>query len=379
MSTATKYAVVTTTIFVPKLLKAYADDAKKYGRDTLFIVVGDKKTPPETETFCRDLQRTSGFRVEYLSPEQQEGYLLHFPALKKYLPWNCIMRRNVGILLAYEIGCDIIATIDDDNFLDSKDYLGNHRLGHAIEIDVVTSSTKWANVCRSLKEKNGRTFYHRGFPIEKRLASEKWKIQRKSVTPVVNAGLWLGEPDVDAIERLYHFNEPTTAMRWERKENIALSKGTWSPFNSQNTALLRRAVPAYFLSPMPSGYFNKNGDPIPTRYDDIWGAYAFKRISDHLDEVITFGAPIVRQNRNPHNYWRDFDMERYGLALTARFVESLSSVSLNGQDYKNCYAELTEKLPTSALARTDLSNEERTYLENYFEGMRVWRDTFANI
>ena len=379
MNKAPHYAIVTTTIFIPKLLKAYVADAKKYNRDILFVVIGDKKTPPETEVFCRELQRTSGFRVEYFSPEMQESYLSRFPSLKKYLPWNCIMRRNVGMLYAYEQGCEIIATIDDDNFLAAPDYVGNHRLGGEVPMSVITSSTKWANVCRLLDEKQGRTIYHRGFPLEKRMKNENWTERRQKVTPVVNAGLWLGEPDVDAIERLYHFTDPTTATKWNRKENIALGRGTWSPFNSQNTALLRRAIPAYFLSPMPSGYFDKNGNAIPTRYDDIWGAYILKHIADHMGEAITFGAPIVRQNRNPHNYWKDFDMERHGLALSERFVKTLASISLNGKDYRSCYAELAMLFPGAMLARADLSPQERTYLEGYFEGMRIWRDTFSSL
>ncbi len=374
-----KTAIVTTTIFVPKLLAAYAKDAKKYKHDPLFVVIGDKKTPPETEQFCADLQRKSGFRVEYFSPERQDGYLLRFPALKAHLPWNCIMRRNVGILYAYEQGAEIIATIDDDNFLEKPNYLGNHKLGEKISMNVVTSNTTWANVCRLLDEKHKRTFYHRGFPLEMRLPKEKWTIKKKAVMPVANAGLWLGEPDVDALERLQYFNDPTTATKWNRKDNIAIAKGTWTPFNSQNTALLRRAIPAYFLSPMKSGFLNKRGEEMPTRYDDIWGAYVLKRVADHMNESITFGAPIVRQNRNPHNYWVDFDMERHGLALSARFVETLSKVPLTGKDYKSCYAELSEKFPEAMLKREDLSPQERTYLEGYFEGMRVWSETFKNI
>lgn len=374
---APTYAIVTTTIFVPKLLDAYAKDAKKHGRETLFIVVGDKKTPPETVAYCATFAARTGFAMEYFSVERQEEYLSRFKALKKHLPWNCIMRRNIGMLYAYERGSEIIATIDDDNFLAAPDYLGNHKLGVPTTVEVVSSSTKWANVCRLLIEKHGRTFYHRGFPPEKRLVNEKWKVTKRSIIAVANAGLWLGEPDVDALERIYHFNDPTTALKWNRKTSVALAKGTWSPFNSQNTAILRRALPAYFLSAMMSGFVDKNGFPMTSRYDDIWGAYVLKHIADHLGEYVTFGAPIVRQNRNPHNYWKDFDMERHGLALSDRFVETLSSIRLVGKNYQSCYAELTEKFEKTMLARTDLWHEERVYLRGYFESMRVWRDTFA--
>ncbi len=361
-----KNAIVTTTIYVPKLLDAYAADAKKFKHDVLFVVVGDKKTPAETAGYCAKLQATSGFRVEYFSVERQEEYLLRFPALKAHLPYNSIQRRNVGILFAYQAGCERIATIDDDNFLVTKNYLGSHVLGKKREYPFVRSNTGWVNVCQLLKEKRGRRFYHRGFPVEMRRA-EKWNTKKQTGRAVVNAGLWLGDPDVDAMERLYHFAEPTEAVTYTGKENIAISKDAWTPFNSQNTAFLREVIPAYFLSPLIG------------RYDDIWAAYILKHITNTLGDCITFGAPVVRQERNPHNYWRDLDNERYGHALTMRFVETLASIPLTSKDYQACFAELAKKLPKALEARTDIKDDERAFLKGLTDGMKVWVETFAKL
>jgi len=361
-------AIVTTTIYVPKLLASYAEDAKKYGHSPLFVVVGDKKTPSETEDFCANLAKQTGFRIEYFSPARQEQYLSKFPALKEHLPWNSIQRRNVGLLYAYEAGCETIITIDDDNFRVTKDFIGKHEVTGKRSCDVVSSSTKWVNVCRLLKEKHGRNFYHRGFPLEKRLPKETWKTKRAIVRPVVNAGLWLGDPDVDAMERLYHLADPTDATSYTRKgkPNIAAAKGTWTPFNSQNTALRRDAIPAYFLSP----YIG--------RYDDIWASYIVKHIADHLGDSITFGEPLVRQERNPHNYWKDLDQERHGHALTLRFVDALSTIALKGKTYAECYTEIVKALP-AALEKKQLNDVEKQFVTKLFEGMRIWRDTFASL
>lgn len=366
MSTSTENAIVTTTIYVPKLLDSYVADAKRHKRDVFFIVIGDKKTPPETESYCAGLAQRTGFRVEYFSVERQEKYLKKYPALKKHLPYNCIQRRNVGILYAYEQGAKVIATIDDDNFLATKDYLGSHGIGVARTAEVVTSNTEWINVCRLLKEKHGRTFYHRGFPLEKRLPDEKWRTKNARVAPVVNAGLWLEDPDVDAMERLYHLADPTDATKYLGKNSIVPGKGTWTPFNSQNTALAREVIPAYFLSPLVG------------RYDDIWASYIVKFIADHLGDSISFGNPIVIQKRNPHNYWRDLDQERYGHALTLRFVEALKHVKPKGKDYKSCYAEVAKQLP-AMWKDVKLSETEQKFLDGYFAGMKVWRDTFAKL
>ena len=85
----------------------------------------------------------------------------------------------------------------------------------------------------------------------------------------------------------------SSARRYTRTESFVTGKGTWSPFNSQNTALSAKIIPAYPLSP-------KVG-----RYDDIWAGYAVLAIADHLDHATMFGFPLVKQERNPHNYFKD--------------------------------------------------------------------------
>jgi len=74
---------------------------------------------------------------------------------------------------------------------------------------------------------------------------------------------------------------PLVVRGFSRKwpgSNIALYPGTWSPFDSQNTALMRDAVPAYFLS------------PYTARYDDIWGSYIVTRIAEHFGDVVSYAS-----------------------------------------------------------------------------------------
>src|SRR3989344_4406524 len=127
MNTKPDTAIVTTTIYVPKLLAAYAKDAKKYEHGVLFIVIADKKTPREAEDFCASLKK-QGVEIEYFSCARQEKYLSRFRALKKHLLWNSIQRRNVGMLYAYETGAATVITIDDDNFFVTKDFVGSHQV-----------------------------------------------------------------------------------------------------------------------------------------------------------------------------------------------------------------------------------------------------------
>jgi hypothetical protein len=355
-------AIVTTTIYVPKLLEAYAADAKKFQHDCFFVVVADKKTPPEAETFCAGLEA----KMHYFNLERQATYLKKYPELNEHLTWNSIQRRNIGILFAYEQGADQIITIDDDNFLVDEDFIGKHTVGENKNLDVITSQTGWLNVCDFLKEEHDRRFYHRGFAPEKRFLDEQPVTQKKSVRVVVNAGLWLEDPDIDALTRLYFPNQPINALEYTRAENFALAPHTWSPFNSQNTALHRDVIPAYFLSPYVG------------RYDDIWGSYVLKRIADQLGDAITFGAPIVRQARNPHNYWKDLEAESMGMILTEKFTNILRSIELTGKNYGDCYKELTEKLEEN-VRKENWQELERRYLSGYLLGMRVWLKTLERL
>ena len=355
-------AIVTTTINVPTLFDAYAADAKAHGRRVRFVVVADKKTPLEAETYCKELQQRTGYEVDYFTIERQEEYLKRFPALRDFFPYNCIQRRMIGLLFAYEIGSPVIITIDDDNFLADKDYFGQHAVGHAKEMRLARSGSGWLNVCALLEEKDGRPFFARGFPVEERRTNEQWQFATGIVRPVVNAGLWLGDPDIDALERLSHFPEPLDAVGYRGEEQLAVAQGTWTPFNSQNTALLREVIPAYMLVPHVK------------RMDDIWASYIIKRIADHKGDSITVGRPLVKQDRNPHNYWRDLEDEK-GQALTVRFVDMLKNISLSGTSYQDCFKEIVEGLARAVETRQDLSQSERAFMQEFVKGLRVWVET----
>jgi hypothetical protein len=357
-------ALVTTTIFVPHELEAYVDDAIRHGhRDTLFIVAGDRKTPPEAKAWCLELADKKGVELVFQDVADQIAYLQAYPELSDHLQWDSIQRRNVAILLAYERGCDPIITIDDDNCLFDQDFVGMHSLAsHSTELEAATSPTGWVNVCQELVEQKGIPFYHRGFPPGQRWqdGSIDWETARGRV--VVNAGLWLGDPDVDALQRLVY---PVEAIRYNRTGNFTLGAGCWSPFNSQNTSLAREIIPAYFLSPNIG------------RYDDIWAAYVVCRIADHLGHLIAFGHPVVKQDRNPHSYWKDLDVERTGMVLTDRLCQALRSVELEASDYGGCLAEIATGLEDWAFTTDQLDESEQTFVAGFLSGLQAWQATMA--
>jgi hypothetical protein len=360
-----KTTIVTTTIYVPRALEKYAQNAKFYGHSNLnFIVIGDRKTPPETKAFC-DRITSNYYPCEYLWVEAQERYLEPYPALWNHLPFNSIQRRNIGLLKAWAEGADVVITIDDDNWMLNHDFVRLHGIvGQRPELPAIETSSGWFNVCSVLEEASGTQFYHRGYP-----RGERWKEDEsfRCVAPIrrrvaVNAGLWLDDPDIDAMTRL----ERPIVVKGLRAgySRFALQPGTWSPFNSQNTALCRDVIPAYFLSPCVG------------RYDDIWPSYLVTRIAEHLGDVIAYGEPLLRQKRNEHNLWRDLDAERTGMLLTDEFCATLRRIPLHGSSYHDCYGELAEKLPAAWQPGGTWTDAMRAAREGLLEGMALWHAVF---
>lgn len=95
---------------------------------------------------------------------------------------------------------------------------------------------------------------------------------------VVNVGMWLGDPDVDAWLRLA---TPLESLQWNQPENFVLGQDTWAPFNSQQTAIARDLIPAYFLNPNAG------------RYDDIWASFIIHRLANYFGDLVSYGSPIV--------------------------------------------------------------------------------------
>src|SRR5579883_554807 len=126
----------------------YAGNARRYGHSELdFIVIGDRKTPPETADFCRSLPH---YPCTYLDLAAQQAFLKPFPELWSHLRFDSIQRRNIGMLMAYTQGADVVITIDDDNFALDQDFVGFHSIASTVQdLPVYASTSGWFNVCRS--------------------------------------------------------------------------------------------------------------------------------------------------------------------------------------------------------------------------------------
>lgn len=281
-----KKFIVTTTIQPP------TEATIKFSsmEDWKLIVVGDTKTPHE---------EYKKINCIYLHPEEQEK---KYKELSDAIGWKSIQRRNVGFVEAYNLGADIIATVDDDN-IPYENWGKNLLVGSEVDCDLYQPEL---DVFDPLSITKDNYVWHRGYPIEyvpnRHNVVYKGKIKRKVL---VQADLWDGDPDIDALARLSYkpllkyadITEPYCS-------NII------SPFNSQNTFLHRSVIPFYSVLPHIG------------RMDDIWGAYIMQL---YFPNSVVYNKASVYQERNVQDLITNLEKEIIGYRNTLKLLKNLKN------------------------------------------------------
>ena len=318
--------ITITTINHPtKFLTGLCENIRGYNHKPDILIIGDQKTP-DLNDLCGSLSKKYGLPIEYLDIDKQNK-IIPKPLLKMF-DYNTPDRTILGGMLSYIRGAQRIIALDDDNFVTDADFIGWHDdVGKTKNRQLIQSDTGWFNVHDVLE--SDVEFYPRGFPFWQRHNKVKVSIAAARIRAVVNQGLVLGDPDIDAIQRLAHPIN-ATRMRNTYEPQFGL-RNTWSPFNYQNTCLARELIPCYFRP--------KSG----LRNADIWTAYIFNKLAGHMGDVITFGQPLVKQIRNEHNLFDDLDVELQNNKETDRFCEVLRSITLTETSYFGALNELISK------------------------------------
>lgn len=169
--------------------------------DVRLIVIPDRKTPAVLYQRCEHA-RQAGATIVCPEIESQERLLAKL-GIPDLIPYDSDNRRNIGYLMSWLDGSDMVISMDDDNFPVGQPFVAEHRaaLSGPTERRVVSTASGWFNACDLLTVNPLRVF-PRGFPYGPRqsLGTEV----REYIAEVdvhVNAGLWLGDPDVDAVTR----------------------------------------------------------------------------------------------------------------------------------------------------------------------------------
>jgi hypothetical protein len=285
--------IVTTTINSPTVAThKFAEIAKR--DNWTFVIVGDTKTPHEQ---YRELENNFHPYVIYLHPEEQNEM---YPELSEIIGWKTIQRRNIGFVYAYQQGADIVATIDDDN-IPYNNWGSDIYVGKEIEVDY-WENTRF-NIFDPLSITNQKHLWHRGYPIEAlQRKNDVLYLGKKKITPLIQADLWDGDPDIDAMCRLSF----KPMVKFDTTQPFASHQ--YSPFNSQNTFIHRNALKHYAVWPYVG------------RMDDIWGGY-YAQSKIGFDKLI-YNRASVYQDRNVQDLIRNLENEIIGYRNTLDFTQS---------------------------------------------------------
>lgn len=273
--------IVTTTINPPTSAVKLFDSLPGWH----LIVVGDLKTPD-------DYSLENG---TYLSPEDQDKI---DKTLSDLIGWNSIQRRNLGLVLAHQMGAETVAVVDDDN-IPYEGWGRDLMVGKEVAATVFTTDLPAFDPVGATNHPN---LWHRGYPLQLLPRRDYSRRSTELVRADVQADFWDGDPDVDAICRMQFAPDCTFDPSL-----FPMAASTISPFNSQNTFLDARWLPDYFLFPHVG------------RMDDIWAAYYVQARGAR----VVFGKASVRQERNPHDLVIDMKREYLGYENNLRIVEAV--------------------------------------------------------
>lgn len=305
-----KKIIVTTTINHPT--PATMEFLKK--EDWEMIIVGDQKTPHEEYQKLEEEYE----QLHYMHPDEQEE---KYRELSDVIGWNKIMRRNIGFCEAYAMGADVIASVDDDN-IPYHEWGDEVYVGQEITLDCWTSAN---GVFDPLSVTNANYMWHRGYPSEliptRNEIKYMGRVKRKVL---IQADLWDGVPDVDAMNRIIY--NPRIKLCVEGpfcSTNI-------TPFNSQNTFIAREVLPYYMVLPHAG------------RMDDIWGAYLLQK---KFPNCVIFNRPTVYQERHEPHYrnMKDLRDETMGYEFSLKFINGEFALPADSQKAYDVYRKMFEQ------------------------------------
>lgn len=281
-------AVIVTTINPP----TPAVDLFSALEDWSMVVVGDRKTPASW---------TSGHSTFLPLGDSTSARF----GLAGKLPRDHYSRKMLGYLHAAADGAAVIADTDDDNL--PKPGWGFPPFRG--RFSVTAPERGFVNVYRVFTAQH---IWPRGFPLREVLEDADTPGDHGVSVRDVEVGVWQGladgDPDVDAIYRLTS-NRPCV---FDEREPLVLDIGTLCPYNSQNTACRRELFALLYLPAL-----------VSFRFTDILRGLVAQPVMWAAGFRLGFLNATVFQDRNEHDYLRDFESEIPCYLETERVVDAV--------------------------------------------------------
>lgn len=325
-----KVAVVIPTIRNLDFLKAWKNEFQ----DCIGIIVEDH---PQTKITTPKKYFKKTFHYNWSDIDKQLGRNA----------W-IISRKNAGIrsfgfLKAYQIGCDVIITLDDDCYPVKKEsFLATHL------DNLSTKAPKdWSPTYPH------RNYYGtRGFP---------YKVRNKKEV-VISHGLWSNILDFDGQTQLKKLNNGKEPVL---NNNLLefIPENYFFPMCSMNLAFKTKITPIMYFPPM--GYDNNGKKWGYDRFDDIWAGIFAKKVIDNLNYSVVNGSPFV-VHRKASDVFENIKKEAAGIKTNETLFEKVKNTKLNNKAIKSSYLELFNKV--------DLPKE--VYFAKLKKAARIWVDLF---
>ena len=276
------------------------------------VVVGDRKTP----------KNWAHGNVTYLDLNAQR--LLGFETTE-LLPLDSYARKAVGYLYAIKHGAEAIYETDDDNVL--KSGLGALLPEATDDGELVLRPFRLSGLRAAPGSRHGVANAHahfgqpsvwpRGVPLADVDAAVRQSLvaetPNRSRRCLVRQGLADADPDVDAIFRLTQSGE-VGHLFFDDAPPVAVERGVFSPWNSQNTLVERGAFWALLLP-----------TTVAFRVCDIWRGLWAQRLVWELGGNICFFEATVEQVRSGHDSFADYLDELQMHTSVGNLIDELRS------------------------------------------------------
>jgi hypothetical protein len=237
----------------------------------------------------------------------------------------------MGYLYAMQNGAEVIIDTDDDNI--PKSNWEFPEFGGSFES--IPGDMGFINIYNYYTDQK---IWPRGLPL---YLINKVKINNVLKCENFMVGIWQGladgDPDVDAIYRL----TSNAACNFIDRPPLVLNPGTFTPFNTQNTAIRKELFSLLYLPTF-----------VSFRFTDILRGIIAQPIMWAAGYNLGFTNATVRQERNPHDYFKDFVSEIPMYLHIEKVAESVNKVTNSNSSVTdnlfNSYNELEKENIVSA-------------------------------
>lgn len=321
-----KVCVVFCTIRSTKSFQSYAENFRKYGHNPDVLIIDETG-----ETRQHIQEGLKGLNVEFYGKKERDKWFSQNHVSPLTIPDTTTDVIGFSLLIANQRKYEMIVFVDDDTYpLSQLDFLIQH-LGNLSnsEMKVCHSTNDWVNPHPA--------FFGRGYPYHLRKSHKLHFSEEHHKNPVLNMGLWLNVPDLNALDYLYHGSLTGQHSYWGKLsfENYVLGS-SYLPLSRMNIAFKPVIIPAFYQF---------TGDAYDMgRYGDVFSGLFLMKIAKHLGDCVSYGHPHCIHNKEPRDVFRDIKSECEAIKLNEKMYQVLNKIKLKGSSYADSYLNLADNL-----------------------------------